>query len=54
MDLWDQLCTFLRARKITVEDVSNKVHPPSISTPTFTALNPREPGFKEAAGLVIR
>eukprot|EP00884_Botryococcus_braunii_P013401 jgi/Botrbrau1/22061/Bobra.0024s0070.1 len=24
MELWDRLCSFLRARKITVEDVSNK------------------------------
>ena len=25
MDLWDHLCTTLRARTVSVEDVSNKV-----------------------------
>lgn len=25
MQMWDQLCTWLRARTISVEDVSNKV-----------------------------
>lgn len=26
MDIWDKLCIMLRARKVSVEDVSNKVH----------------------------
>ena len=30
MDLWDGLCTALRARRVTVEDVSNKVQTGSI------------------------
>ena len=26
MEIWDQLCRLLRARVVSVEDVSNKVH----------------------------
>ena len=32
MDLWDHLCTILRARVVSVEDVSNKVWASNLPT----------------------
>lgn len=37
MSLWDHLCVILRARVVSVEDVSNKVIPSTLSSlPTFS------------------
>ena len=35
MDLWDHLCTTLRARIVSVEDVSNKVWHSNLPDPAF-------------------
>ena len=33
MNIWDSLCHMLRARQVSVEDVSNKVRPAAAGLP---------------------
>lgn len=37
MEIWDQLCQLLRARVVSVEDVSNKVRDPPAWCPAACA-----------------
>ena len=42
MEIWDKLCTMLRARKVSVEDVSNKVaHLPTPILQAFLRISRR-------------